>query len=84
MAHALIFLLGRKKSLFNQDCVYEMLSPSDEEMISEAEKMMTGAKEFVRKMNIVSTKDAEDKDDCNAEDKQAKVSCLGFLLNDFS
>lgn len=53
--------------------MYEMLSPSDEEMISEAEKLMTGAKEFVRKMNIVSTKDSEDKDDSNPEDKQTMV-----------
>jgi len=51
-----------------------MLSPSDEEMISEAEKLMTGAKEFVRKMTIVSTKDSDDKEENSMDDKQAKVS----------
>ena len=42
---------------------------------AEAEKAMSEAKEFVRKMNIVSTKDKDDRnDDANSENNK-KVTC---------
>jgi hypothetical protein len=35
------------------DAIYKMLGPTDEVIQAEAEKAMSEAKEFVRKMNIV-------------------------------
>ena len=45
--------------ILDLEAIYEMLGPEDSEIIDEAEKEMSEAKEFVRKMNIVSTKDKD-------------------------
>ena len=42
--------------------IYDMLGPEDSVIQMESEKEMAEAKEFVRKMNIVSTKDKEEGD----------------------
>ena len=46
--------------ILDLEAIYEMLGPEDSVIIDEAEKEMSEAKEFVRKMNIVSTKDKEE------------------------
>ena len=51
---------------------------------AEAEKAMSEAKEFVRKMNIVSTKDKDDRnDDANSENNK-KVTCMFLTFFIFS
>ncbi len=61
------------------DAIYKMLGPSDEVIQAEAEKTMSEAKEFVRKMNIVSTKDKDEKADETSSEANKKVD---FLLLD--
>ncbi len=45
--------------LLQLENVYAMLTPEDDTIIDSAKKEMSEAVEFVRKMNVVSTKDKE-------------------------
>jgi THO complex subunit 2 len=64
------------------DAIYKMLGPTDEVIQAEAEKAMSEAKEFVRKMNIVSTKDKDEKsEDANSE---ANKKVIIYLMWHFS
>ena len=63
--------------ILDLEAIYEMLGPEDSVIIDDAEKEMVEAKEFVRKMNIVSTKDkeeGEDKPQDNAVECEGKVN----------
>ena len=46
--------------ILDLEAIYEMLGPEDSVITEDAEKETAEAKEFVRKMNIVSTKDKEE------------------------
>ena len=65
--------------ILDLEAIYEMLGPEDSVIVDDAEKEMAEAKEFVRKMNIVSTKDkeeGEDKPQDNVVESEAKVNSL--------
>ena len=46
---------------------YAMLEPSDEQIEKDAQKELAEAKEFVRRLNVVSTNKSEQKDETEAE-----------------
>lgn len=46
---------------------YAMLEPSDEQIEKDAEKELADAKEFVRKLNVVSTNKTEQKEETETE-----------------
>ena len=54
--------------ILDLEAIYEMLGPEDSLIHNEAEKGMAEAKEFIRKMNIVSTKDKDENEDKPKED----------------
>ena len=62
------------------DAIYKMLGPADDVIQAEAEKAMSEAKEFVRKMNIVSTKDKDEKADEVNSEANKKVRIIFFYL----
>ena len=62
--------------ILDLEAIYEMLGPEDTLIQDDAEKEMAEAREFVRKMNIVSTKDKEENEDKPQDDpmeENAKV-----------
>ena len=62
--------------ILDLEAIYEMLGPEDSLIQENAEKEIADAREFVRKMNIVSTKDKEESDDKPQDDllqEQVKV-----------
>ena len=68
--------------VLEMDVIYQLLGPSDESIVATAEKEMSEAKEFVRKMTVVSTNNAEsnkkdddnDNDNDRSKDPEIKVS----------
>ena len=54
--------------VLEMDVIYQLLGPSDESIVAAAEKEMSEAKEFVRKMTVVSTNQDSNKKDENDED----------------
>ena len=54
--------------ILDLESIYDMLGPEDAVIQAEAEKEMAEAKEFVRKMNIVSTKDKEENEEKPQDD----------------
>lgn len=68
--------------VLEMDVIYQLLGPSDESIVATAEKEMSEAKEFVRKMTVVSTanqesnskKDDEDDGNNGKDDPEIKVS----------
>ena len=61
-----------------------MLGPEDSLIQEDAEKDISEAREFIRKMNIVSTKDKdenEDKQQENEVDDDIKVRRIGRLMS---
>ena len=51
--------------VLEMDVIYNLLGPSDEEIIKDSEKELNEAKEFVRKMTVVSTSQESKKEDDN-------------------
>ena len=69
--------------ILDLEAIYEMLGPEDVLIQENAEKEIVAAREFVRKMNIVSTKDKEESDDKPQEDpleEEVKV-CSKIIKN---
>lgn len=68
-----------QNGILKLDDIYDMLGPSDDVIVSEAEKEIADAKETVRKMNVLSTanKDAKheymDTDAINIKDVRSKA-----------
>lgn len=64
--------------VLDMDVIYELLGPSDEEIIKNSEKDMKDAKEMVRKMQVVTTNNAdkkeEDTSDNNFENHEMLVA----------
>ena len=61
-----------------------MLGPEDSLIQEDAEKDISEAREFIRKMNIVSTKDKEENEDKQQEnevDDDIKVRRIGRLMS---
>ena len=54
--------------ILDLEAIYDMLGPEDSLIQENAEKEIVDAREFVRKMNIVSTKDKEESDDKPQDD----------------
>ena len=48
--------------IISLDGLYAMLGPEDKAITEEADKQLAEAKEFVRKMNVVSTSGGDQKD----------------------
>ena len=57
--------------ILNMDSIYSMLGPADKTITAEADKELNDAKEFVRKVNVVST---------NKDGKSDEV-CMSFGRN---
>ena len=60
------------------DTIYALLGPSDEEIVSAAEKEAAEAKEFVRKMNVVSTNQDANKKEEEVVDLTGNDSLVSF------
>ena len=58
--------------VLEMDVIYKLLGPSDEVIIATAEKEMSDAKEFVRKMTVVSTNQDTNKKDDDGNDSEGK------------
>ena len=70
--------------ILDLDAIYDMLGPEDSLIQEDAEKDISEAREFIRKMNIVSTKDKdenEDKQQENEVDDDIKVRRIGRLIS---
>ena len=70
--------------ILDLDAIYDMLGPEDSLIQEDAEKDISEAREFIRKMNIVSTKDKdenEDKQQENEVDDDIKVRRIGRLMS---
>ena len=70
--------------ILDLDAIYDMLGPEDSLIQEDAEKDISEAREFIRKMNIVSTKDKEENDDKQQEnevDDDIKVRRIGRLIS---
>ena len=70
--------------ILDLDAIYDMLGPEDSLIQENAEKDISEAREFIRKMNIVSTKDKdenEDKQQENEVDDDIKVRRIGRLMS---
>ena len=52
------------------DVIYNLLGPSDEEIIKDSDKEFNEAKDFVKKMTVVSTSQDSKKDDDNGDGLQ--------------
>ena len=69
--------------ILDLDAIYDMLGPEDSLIQEDAEKDISEAREFIRKMSIVSTKDKdenEDKQQENEVDDDIKVRRIGRLM----
>ena len=55
--------------ILDLDAIYDMLGPEDSLIQEDAEKDISEAREFIRKMNIVSTKDKEENEDKQQENE---------------
>ena len=58
--------------ILDLEAIYDMLGPEDSVIFDDADKEMAEAKEFIRKMNIVSTKDKEEGEE-KAQDGIAEI-----------
>ena len=70
--------------ILDLDAIYDMLGPDDSLIQESAEKEISEAREFIRKMNIVSTKDKEENEDKQQEnevDDDIKVRRIGRLIS---
>ena len=70
--------------ILDLDAIYDMLGPEDSLIQEDAEKDISEAREFIRKMNIVSTKDKEENEDKQQEnevDDDIKVRRNGRLIS---
>ena len=70
--------------ILDLDAIYDMLGPEDSLIQENAEKDISEAREFIRKMNIVSTKDKEENEDKQQEnevDDDIKVRRIGRLIS---
>ena len=70
--------------ILDLDAIYDMLGPEDSLIQENAEKDISEAREFIRKMNIVSTKDKEENEDKQQEnevDDDIKVRRIGILIS---
>ena len=70
--------------ILDLDAIYDMLGPEDSLIQENAEKDISEAREFIRKMNIVSTKDKEENEDKQQEnevDDDIKVRRIGRLMS---
>ena len=70
--------------ILDLDAIYDMLGPEDSLIQENAETDISEAREFIRKMNIVSTKDKdenEDKQQENEVDDDIKVRRIGRLMS---
>ena len=70
--------------ILDLDAIYDMLGPEDSLIQEDAEKDISEAREFIRKMNIVSTKDKEENEDKQQEnevDDDIKVRRIGRLMS---
>ena len=75
--------------ILDLDAIYEMLGPEDSVIRETAEKEMAESREFIRKMNIVSTKDKEENGDKpqdipEEDDKKVRSHNWSGELNIFS
>ena len=66
--------------ILDLEAIYEMLGPEDSLIQESADKEIGEAKEFVRKMNIVSTKDKEESDDKPQEDAQEEDTKVSLKI----
>ena len=53
--------------VLEMDVIYNLLGPSDDEIMKNAEKELSEAKEFVKKLTVVSTNQDSKKDDDNGD-----------------
>ena len=70
--------------ILDLDAIYDMLGPEDSLIQENAEKDISEAREFIRKMNIVSTKDKEENEDKQQEnevDDDIKVRRIVRLIS---
>ena len=70
--------------ILDLDAIYDMLGPDDSLIQESAEKEISEAREFIRKMNIVSTKDKEENEDKQQEneiDEDIKVRLIDRLMS---
>ena len=65
--------------ILDLEAIYDMLGPEDSVILDDADKEMAEAKEFVRKMNIVSTKDKEEGEE-KPQDGVAEIEMKVSLL----
>ena len=72
-------------NILDLDAIYDLLGPEDEEVQSDAQVEFDKAKEFVRQMNVVSTKDKDEKGkdekvEVDEVDPSATVSSFTHLI----
>ena len=54
--------------IVKMDSVYAMLGPDDETIVKESEKEFSEARDFVKSMNILSTKEKVEEMDVDGDD----------------
>ena len=67
--------------VLEMDVIYQLLGPNDDTIVANAEKEMNDAKEFVRKMTVVSTNQENTKKDDNVNDSDEKDPEARVSLN---
>ena len=71
-------------NILDLEAIYDLLGPEDEEIQNDAVEEFNKAKEFVKQMNVVSTKDKDDKSEKNSDPEDAdptvEVIFFSFFL----
>ena len=66
------------------DSIYGLLGPDDEDIIAAADAELSDAREFVRKMNIVSLKDKETEGGKDDKNKTAELTEMDVMAENVS